>query len=86
MSNQSTRQTSLALATVLGALFIVCFFWGYTISDPAVNSLHMNMLRMSFPGFTGLTLTSFILGLIQSVIWGLLIGWAYATSLNFFKK
>jgi len=86
MSTYSTRQWAYALALIFGACFVICFFWGAVITDPALKALHVDLLRMSFPGFAGLTLAGFVNGLIQSIIWGLVTGWALAASLNFFKK
>ena len=86
MSTYSTRQWAWALALISGVGFVICFFWGAVIADPALKELHIALLQLSFPGFTGLTAGGFINGLIQSVIWGLVAGWAVAASLNAFGK
>ncbi|MCF7844582.1 MAG: hypothetical protein K9M03_02020 [Kiritimatiellales bacterium] len=86
MSTYSVRQWALALAIIAVTIFGICFFWGSFLSDPALKDLHMNLMRVCFPGFSGMTLGGFINGSIQSIVWGLVIGWMLASSLNMFSK
>lgn len=52
--------------------YVACYFWGFVI--PAdVQELHANLLRISVLGWSGMNVTSFLLGVIQWAIWGLLI-------------
>ena len=86
MSTYAPRQWAYALA-LLGIIgFIICFFWGSLLSEPALKEMHMDMLRMSYFGFNGMNTQSFIFGIIQTGVWGLVIGWALATSLNLFER
>jgi len=50
------------------ALFIVCFLWFYLRS--AEKELHEQLFRLTFLGFSGMNLWGFILGAIQSYVWG----------------
>lgn len=80
MSSLLSQQRPRALALLFGAIYILCFFWGNLLTDPAINKLHMDLLRVSFPfAFSGMDLMSFISGLIQSVFWGFVfgLGWDY---------
>jgi len=52
----------------LALLFILCFIWYWV--HPVQQELHMQLLEMSFYGYDGMNVKSFILGLIQSYIWG----------------
>ncbi|NCS99430.1 hypothetical protein GW765_00415 [Candidatus Parcubacteria bacterium] len=52
----------------LALLFIICFFWFYV--NQAEQGLHMALFRMSYIGFQDMNFLGFILGLIQSYIWG----------------
>jgi uncharacterized membrane protein YesL len=52
----------------LALLFIICFAW-YWIR-PMHQSLQMQIMEYSFFGFKSMNFFSFILGLIQSYIWG----------------
>lgn len=58
---------------MLGAVaYVVCHFWGYVI--PAeLQELHTNLIRISVLGWTGMNVSSFILGVVQWAIWGCLI-------------
>ncbi|MBU0767171.1 hypothetical protein KKF55_05365 [Patescibacteria group bacterium] len=86
MSTYSTRQWAFALAIVASSIFVACFFWGSFLSDPVLKDLHMNLMRVSFLGFSDMTIGGFINGFLQSVVWGLGIGWILASSLNMFSK
>ncbi|NGX28177.1 MAG: hypothetical protein K940chlam1_00352 [Candidatus Anoxychlamydiales bacterium] len=52
----------------LALLFIICFVWFWI--RPVNQTLHMQLLEIFFYGFRGMNFGSFILGLIQSYIWG----------------
>ena len=52
----------------LALLFIVCFVWYWV--HPVHQELHMQLLELSFFGYEGMNVSSFILGLVQSYIWG----------------
>jgi len=48
-------------------LFTVCFLWYYLI--PVEKILHESLFKLSFLGFTGMNILSFLLGAIQSFFW-----------------
>lgn len=48
-------------------LFTICFFWYYI--RPVEQELHLKFLRLSYFGFNGMNISSFILGVIQTYIW-----------------
>lgn len=52
----------------LALLFIVCFVWHSFY--PVDAELRVKLFQMAFLGFNGMNFSSFILGLIQSYIWG----------------
>ena len=80
------RQWALAIG-LLGLIgFVICFFWGSLLEDSALKAMHLDLFRMSFFGFSRMDGKSFIFGIIQSGIWGAIIGWAVANSLNFFGR
>ena len=51
--------------------FVVCFAWYFI--NPASNELHLALLRLSILGFNQANTSGFILGVIQSYIWGYII-------------
>lgn len=66
-------------------LFIVCFVWFYLRAGSDSEPLHNSLLALSFFGWSGMNLVSFILGLIQSFIWGYLAVALWRLSGIFFK-
>ena len=80
----SVNRWMLSFSLVFAILFIICFYWGMFISDPILEGMHMDLMRLAFPGFKGITLWSFVNGIFQSFLWGLSIGWGIAASLNLF--
>lgn len=86
MSHYSPPQWAKGLALFSGVFFVICFFWSFALKDPTLYEFHMNSLRMTFPGFSGMNAMSFIVGIIESIILGLVIGWGIATSLNIFAR
>lgn len=55
----------------LVVLFVICFIWYYVRS--VEQDLHLRLLKLSFFGFSGMNITSFILGAVQSYIWGYIV-------------
>jgi hypothetical protein len=86
MNHFFLQQWSKACALLCGVFFIICLFWVGLIADPALQKLHMDILRISLPGFTDMSPGSVIIGLIESVIFGLIYGSAVAASLNIFSR
>ena len=66
--------------------FVVCYLWQFVLTEAALKELHMVLLRMTFPGFTGMTTGSFIIMIVESIIFGFIAGWIFAVLLNYFKK
>ncbi|HLD32815.1 MAG TPA: hypothetical protein VJB10_04470, partial [Candidatus Peribacteraceae bacterium] len=64
----------------------ICILWSYLIVDPTLQKLHMDLLRISLPGFSGMDAMSIIIGLIESIVYGLIVGAAIASSLNIFAQ
>lgn len=73
-----------AAGMVSAVLFVICYLWGFLLTDPALQERHMTTFRILFldAGFVGLNLMTFIVGLIASYIGGLLIGFILAMCLN----
>ena len=51
----------------LAILFVICFLWYFV--NPVEQTAHLQILKMSYLGFSGMNFTSFVLGLIQTYIW-----------------
>ncbi len=73
-----------AIGMVSAVLFVVCFVWGFFITDPALQTQHMTTFRILLldAGFVGLNLATFICGLIVTYIGGMLIGFVLVRCLH----
>ena len=61
----------LRLSVFFAILFTVCFIWFYIRGGGnELTQLHNNLLALAFFGWSGMNAISFILGIIQSFIWG----------------
>lgn len=77
MLNQ--KVVCLALGLTLVVSFVVCVSWGLVM--PA--SLHMHeFLEMALPGFVWISAGSFMLGLIESFLFGVYAGLVYVPIYN----
>jgi len=73
-----------AVGMVSAVFFVVCFLWGFLLTNSAVQEQHMMAFRILFldAGFVGLNAMTFFIGLVVSYVGGLLIGWVLALCLN----
>ena len=63
--------------------FVICVLWGLVTPD----ALHMHMfLEQILPAFKWLTWWGFLLGLIESFLWGFYIGIVFVPIHNFLAK
>jgi len=61
-------QHSNRLGLFFIALFVICFIWFYLMSTE--KELHEQLFRLTFLGFSGMNFWGFILGAVQSYVWG----------------
>ena len=74
---------SWALAPTALISFVVCV--GYGLVTP--ESLHMHaFLEQVLPGFKWLTLPGFLIGLVESFLYGAYVGLVYVPVYNFFAR
>ena len=68
------------------ALFVICFLWFYARS--VEKELHVQLFRLAFLGFSGMNFLGFILGAIQSYVWGyIFVGiWRTVSKIGGFQK
>ncbi|GAB4363715.1 MAG: hypothetical protein Kow0042_01810 [Calditrichia bacterium] len=79
----SVKVVSVTLGVFLSFSFVLCVLFG--LATP--SSVHMSeFLQNILPGFRWLSLGSFILGLVESFLWGVYIGVVYTPLYNFFSK
>lgn len=72
---------SLGLASAIS--FVLCVLWGLV----APESLHMHpFLEMILPGFVWLSVGSFVLGLVESFLWGAYAALVFVPLHNYFHR
>ncbi|PIR77116.1 MAG: hypothetical protein COU30_04225 [Candidatus Magasanikbacteria bacterium CG10_big_fil_rev_8_21_14_0_10_38_6] len=59
---------SNSIGLFLVILYVICFAWYFI--HPVEQEMHMQMFRLSYFGWSGMNVGSFILGAIQTYIWG----------------
>jgi len=60
------RANSIGLFLVI--LYIICFAWYFI--HPVEQLTHVKMLKLAYFGFDGMNTTNFVLGAIQTYVWG----------------
>ena len=77
------KVVSWALATTTLISFVVCVVFGLFTPD----SLHSRaLLEQLLPGFKWLTLSGFLIGLVESFLYGAYAGLVYVPVYNFFAR
>ena len=78
-----SKVIALALGVFFSLSFVVCVLFGLAMPQ----NLHMHQfLESVLPGFAWLSIGSFVLGLMESFLWGLYIGLVSTPIYNFFSK
>lgn len=77
------KLTSWSLGLFAAFSFLLCVLYGLV----APASLHMSpFLEMVLPGFRWLTFSGFLLGLVESFLYGVYVGLAYGTIHNGLRR
>ncbi|NGX31435.1 MAG: hypothetical protein K940chlam8_00803 [Chlamydiae bacterium] len=71
------KKVALSLGLTWAILFVFCMFWGFWTPSADLKSFHEKLLIVSYPGFS-MTIQGFILGIVESFIYGLVIGGLFA--------
>lgn len=81
MLNWKVVSSSLAVFTAVS--FVVCVTWGLLLPE----TLHMHaLLEQLLPAFHWISPGSFLLGLIESALYGVYAGLLYVPVHNFFQR
>ena len=77
------KVVSWSLASTALISFVVCVVYGLVTPE----TLHMHaFLEQVLPGFKWLTLTGFLIGLVESFLFGAYAGLVYVPVYNFFAR
>jgi hypothetical protein len=75
------KTVALSLATFLAVAYLACLALGLVVPD---RGLHTPWLQF-FPGF-GWAMQGILIGLVESIVYGLAAGAAFATIYNFYDR
>lgn len=77
------RVLTWSLATFTTASYIICVVYGLIVPE----SFHMvQFLEITLPGFTWLSVGSFLIGLVESFLYGVYAGLVYSPIYNFYQR
>jgi len=83
MNELNIRVLTWSLATFTVFTYLVCVIYGLIVPE----SFHMvQFLEIALPGFKWLTVGSFLIGLIESFLYGVYAGLVYAPIYNFYTR
>ena len=83
MHQLSVKVMSGSLGTFAAVTFILCVVYGLVVP----RTLHpVQLLEMALPGFHWLTAGSFVLGLVESFLYGLYAGLVFTPVYNAFVR
>lgn len=72
MNNLNVTRMGNVVGVISIAFFFLCMAWGIELSNPALKELHLNILKIAYPGFT----MSFA-GAIIGTAWAFIYGWLF---------
>lgn len=73
------KTVSLSLGLTFAISFVICVLWGLLLPEP----VHMHQfLQFVLPGFTWISWSSAILGLLESFLFGVYFGLIYVPIYN----
>ena len=72
--SRTTRSAVVAGGIIVGILYLGCVVWDLIVPAYAMNPAWASL----FPGFAWLTWSGFLIGLVESVTYGALLGWLIA--------
>jgi 2TM family of unknown function (DUF5676) len=83
MRELNIRVLTWSLASFTLFTYLVCVVYGLIVPE----SFHMvQFLEIALPGFKWLTIGSFLIGLVESFLYGVYAGLVYAPIYNFYSK
>ncbi len=77
MNRLNTVKTGYVIGVLSVAFFALCMSWGLLISDPILKELHLNILRIAYPGF-GFSAVGLLIGAVEAFVYGWLLGALFA--------
>jgi 2TM family of unknown function (DUF5676) len=83
MRELNIRVMTWSLATFTLFSFVICVLYGLILPE----SMHLvQFLEITLPGFKWLSIGSFLIGLVESFLYGVYAGLVYTPIYNFYNK
>lgn len=73
MNHLNITKTGNIVGVISVAFFLLCMAWGAVLVDPILKELHVNILRIAYPGFS-MSFAGAIIGIVEAFIYGWLFG------------
>ena len=77
MNNLNITKTGNVVGVISLVFFLFCMAWGAVLSDPILQELHVNILRITYPGFA-MSFIGAIIGIVEAFIYGWVFGALFA--------
>jgi len=72
-----THKVGLVGAGLSIAFFGLCMLWGMVITDPVLATLHLNLLKIAYPGF-GFSFIGILIAITEAAVYGYAFGALFA--------
>ena len=73
----TTIKTGNVVGVISVAFFFLCMVWGVLLTSPELKELHLNILRIAYPGFA-MSVWGAILGAVEAFVYGWVFGAFFA--------
>lgn len=77
MNRLNVVRTGNVLGIISAVFFLACMAWGFLFSDLVLQELHLNLLRLVYPGFT-MSFVGAVIGIVEAFVYGWLFGALFA--------
>ncbi|MCP6726657.1 MAG: hypothetical protein KJI69_01275 [Patescibacteria group bacterium] len=81
MNNLNITKTGNVVGILSTVFFLFCMAWGLILTAPELKELHLNILRIVYPGFS-MSIIGATAGIVASFIYGWLFGALFAWLCN----
>lgn len=79
----NTRHIAIATSIFTTVSYLLCVAFG--LLTPDVIHMH-HLLELVLPAFVWISVKSFLIGLVESILWGSYLGGGYSLAYNFTHK
>lgn len=73
MKYLDTYKVGNVVGIISTVFFLLCMGWGAVLTDPVLIELHLNILRITYPGFA-MSFVGALIGVVEAYIYGWVLG------------